>query len=64
MKKYSDYDMDLQLDNRKVRLLRMIYIFTAIYPEAKALISLLDLKKECVNGKYQQYIDCLLYISL
>lgn len=35
----------------------MIYIFTAIYPEAKALISLFDLKKESVNGKYQQYID-------
>ncbi len=64
MKKYSDYDMDLQLDNRKVRLLRMIYIFTAIYPEAKALISLLDLKKECVNGKYQQYIDDKKHIRL
>lgn len=35
----------------------MIYIFTAIYPEAKALIELLDLKKESANGKYQQYID-------
>lgn len=35
----------------------MIYIFTAIYPEAKILISLLDLKKESINGKYQQYID-------
>lgn len=35
----------------------MIYIFTAIYPEAKALISLLGLKKEPVNGKYQQYAD-------
>ena len=35
----------------------MIYIFTAIYPEAKALLRLLDLKKESDNGKYQQYLN-------
>jgi len=42
----------------------MIYIFTAIYPEAKELSSLLQLKKENTDGKYQQYIDENGYIRL
>ncbi len=64
MKKYSDNDIYLLFDSRKARLLRVIYIFTAIYPEAKALITILHLKKEPLNGKYQQYANDKKHIKL